>query len=155
MNRQPVRKCSMNTAFDMVRSNMARAIEKHGNGAYVGAHEALGILTEEYDELIGAVRSDDPVQVEKELMDVAQVAIFGIASGIEQSEHRTKGIARGLKAQETFDLIADVLARSYASDLLSEISRAIGDGGVGLKAKLASIAAEYGLDSSALEGMHP
>ena len=47
MDRKPVSKGSMNTAFDMVRSNMARAIEKHGGSAHAGAHEALGILTED------------------------------------------------------------------------------------------------------------
>jgi NTP pyrophosphatase (non-canonical NTP hydrolase) len=56
----------------------SRLIEK-GRGAFVSTHEILGIITEEYYELVDAVRSDVVDDVRSELLDIAVGCIFGIA----------------------------------------------------------------------------
>lgn len=53
---------------------------KHGPGVYASPHETLGVVAEEYDELLEAVRSNDAADTAKELMDVAVGALFGIVS---------------------------------------------------------------------------
>lgn len=78
--------------------NLGRKIEKHGRGAYSGNHETLGIIAEEYHELVEAVRQNDPVDVASELMDVAVGAIFGVASMMEKEE-RIKAANEALQAK--------------------------------------------------------
>jgi NTP pyrophosphatase (non-canonical NTP hydrolase) len=63
-----------------IRTDLDRRLAQHGHGSYIGPHEALGIITEEYDELLDAVRSNDHSQVEKELIDIAVGCLFGVAS---------------------------------------------------------------------------
>jgi hypothetical protein len=76
---------------------MGRKIERHGRGAYMSNHEALGIITEEYHELIDAVQSNDPVEVANETMDVAVGCLFALASQIEKEE-RIKAAQAELEA---------------------------------------------------------
>ena len=54
-----------------------------GWGSYASRHEILGILTEEYHELVEAVQSE-PLEgsrhsVREELLDIAVGCIFGVA----------------------------------------------------------------------------
>jgi NTP pyrophosphatase (non-canonical NTP hydrolase) len=83
-------------AIEALTVNLGRKIEKHGRGAYVGNHETLGIVAEEYHELVEAVRQNDPVDVANELMDVAVGALFGVASMMEKEE-RIKAAAESLQ----------------------------------------------------------
>ena len=64
---------------------LARRLYKKGRKGYIGPHETLGVIEEEYDELKEAVRSDDLEQVIRELTDVAVGCLFGIAS-LRQNE---------------------------------------------------------------------
>lgn len=94
-------------AVEALTVNLGRKIEKHGRGAYVGHHETLGIVAEEYHELLDAVRQNDPVDVANELMDIAVACLFGVASMMEKEE-RLKAAAEELqakvaKAQESLD----------------------------------------------------
>ena len=50
-----------------------------GKGTYASIHEILGIVCEEYDELVDAVRDNEQVQVHKELKDIAVGCIIGMA----------------------------------------------------------------------------
>lgn len=77
-------------AVEALTVNLGRKIEKHGRGAYVGPHETLGIVAEEYHELIEAVKQNDPVDVANELMDVAVACLFGVASMMEKEERLRK-----------------------------------------------------------------
>ena len=77
-------------AFLDVEAKLVERLKKHGLGGYVGAHETLGIVAEEYHELIDAVRSNDPDAVEAELIDVAVGCIFGIASLRENRRIKTE-----------------------------------------------------------------
>ena len=67
-------------ALDNVRWGLSRRLGKHGPLGFIGPHEALGILAEEYDELRDAVRANDPDAVRRELLDIAVGAVFGLAS---------------------------------------------------------------------------
>jgi NTP pyrophosphatase (non-canonical NTP hydrolase) len=71
------------TLEEMVRAAGSR-IEKKGMGAFVSNHEGLGIIAEEYHELLEAVRSNDPVEVASEAMDVAVGCIFLVASLLQK-----------------------------------------------------------------------
>jgi NTP pyrophosphatase (non-canonical NTP hydrolase) len=51
-----------------------------GSGAFVGPHEILGIVAEEYDELLEAVRSDNQGEIYYELLDIAVAAVIGMCS---------------------------------------------------------------------------
>lgn len=73
------------TLEEMVRAAGSR-IEKKGKGAFVSNHEGLGIIAEEYHELLEAVRSNDPVEVASEAMDVAVGCIFLVASLLQKEE---------------------------------------------------------------------
>lgn len=63
-----------------VMKKLAERLVQHGPGSFIGAHEVLGILTEEWKELIDAVQANDCTQVEKELIDIAVACVFGVAS---------------------------------------------------------------------------
>lgn len=78
--RVKVEKFFIDVAQHDIRAKLEQRLQQHGPGSYIGPHEGLGILTEEYDELIDAVRSNDRAQVEKELIDIAVGALFGVAS---------------------------------------------------------------------------
>ena len=78
-------KVLLNT-IEALTVKIGQRIEQHGRGAYVSHHEMLGIVTEEYKELIDAVQSNDPVDVGNELMDVAVSAIYSIASMFQKEE---------------------------------------------------------------------
>jgi hypothetical protein len=55
-------------------------VEKYGGGAFAGHHEGLGTITEEYFELVAAVRSNDSKEVQKEAMDVIVPCLWLILS---------------------------------------------------------------------------
>lgn len=66
-------------ALDAIETMLYQRLAKHGPGAFVSDHEALGVLVEEYDELIDAIRANDPAYVRNEWLDVAVVALFALA----------------------------------------------------------------------------
>lgn len=70
---------AVEAAFSALRAHLVECRKKHGTEAYASVHETLGILLEEVDELMDAVRSNDTRQVLAELLDVAQVAVYGVA----------------------------------------------------------------------------
>jgi NTP pyrophosphatase (non-canonical NTP hydrolase) len=83
-------------ALDAMTVRVGQKIEKHGRGAYISNHETLGIVAEEYHELIDAVHQNDPVDVANELMDIAVAALFGVASMMEKEE-RLKAASEALQ----------------------------------------------------------
>lgn len=54
-------------------------LQEKGPRAFASTHEVLGIITEEFHELVDAVRSNDRPSVAGELMDIAVACIFGLA----------------------------------------------------------------------------
>lgn len=63
-----------------LRAEVIRRVAKYGPGAFVSSHEALGILTEEYLEVVEAVRLNSPPDVDEEMIHTAVVAVFTWAS---------------------------------------------------------------------------
>ena len=65
--------------------------KKHGPRVYLTPHNALGIITEEYWELIEAIKSNDPNRIYSEIMDVAVACIWQAASTYtyERQEEKT------------------------------------------------------------------
>ena len=55
-------------------------IKQKGPRSFASSHEVLGIITEEYGELIEAVKANDPEAVVRELHDIGVAAIFAVAS---------------------------------------------------------------------------
>jgi NTP pyrophosphatase (non-canonical NTP hydrolase) len=53
-----------------------KRMNKHGNGAFVNAQEGLGVVAEEYHELIDAIRSNEIEAIRQEAMDVAVAALW-------------------------------------------------------------------------------
>ncbi len=64
---------------DLCRA-LASRIKKHGEGAFVGPHEGLAVVTEEFLELGEACRSNDRRRVREEALDVAIAAAWLVAS---------------------------------------------------------------------------
>lgn len=67
-------------AIGMMKQSLGDRLMKHGAGCYSGNHEMLGTITEEYDELIEAVRSNNNDAVGLELLDIAVACVFAVAS---------------------------------------------------------------------------
>lgn len=61
-------------------ANMKKALAKHGYGATLSTHEALGDLREEETELVLAIIANDKKHTRAELLDVAVSALWSIAS---------------------------------------------------------------------------
>lgn len=64
---------------------VARRVKRHGAGAFVGPHEGLGVITEEFHELVEAVQSNDRRRVRAEAIDVA-VAGYWLALSIDVND---------------------------------------------------------------------
>ena len=90
MKRTIISSHAQQLAFFSVETKLADRLEKHGLGGYVSAHETLGIVAEEYHELIDAVRSNNQDDVEAELIDIAVACIFGLASLREKKRVTTE-----------------------------------------------------------------
>jgi len=52
-------------------------LNQKGAGTFSSSHEILGIITEEYNELINAVHENNLDDVKKELLDIAVGSLFG------------------------------------------------------------------------------
>ena len=60
-------------------------VEKHGHGKFVGPHEALGVLTEEFWETVEATRSNNRMRIREEMLDCAVAAVWAYISLSEES----------------------------------------------------------------------
>lgn len=81
LNRRRLAVTDMNPALARVSKAVLHRLEKHGPGAFAGRHEVLGIITQEYTELVEAVRDDTyPNRFISELEDIAVACIIGMAS---------------------------------------------------------------------------
>lgn len=67
-------------ALKATAAMLQRRLVQKGTQSYASTHEGLGIITEEYYELVEAVTLNDMDAFEKECLDVAVGCIFSIAS---------------------------------------------------------------------------
>ena len=69
-------------SFDDLADTMEMRLKEKGRGTFASSHEILGVVTEEYLELIEAVKlhgNDKAQRVKHELLDIAVACIFGAA----------------------------------------------------------------------------
>ena len=91
MKRPEVTDESLLEAINQATIAIGRRIEQKGRGAFVSSHEALGVIAEEYHELIDAVKNNDPMDVANESLDVAVGCIFTVASMIQKDKDMKSG----------------------------------------------------------------
>jgi len=70
----------INIAVLKLQKEVARRLNEKGRDSFASRHEILGVITEEYYELIGAVESKSLADVEDELFDLAVAAVISAAS---------------------------------------------------------------------------
>jgi len=80
MNRENVSPICVETAIDGIMNSLDRSRLKHGTHEYASVHETLGIVAEEYYELIEAIKSGNKQDIISELEDIAVGCLWGIAS---------------------------------------------------------------------------
>jgi NTP pyrophosphatase (non-canonical NTP hydrolase) len=80
MTRDEVSKEEVQNAIQEVLQKYAKRLKKKGYGAFAGAHEIYGVLTEEVDEVLDEVRANNNELFCQELIDCAVVCLFGVAS---------------------------------------------------------------------------
>lgn len=85
-------------AIESLTVGMGTRIENKGRGAFLSNHEMLGIVAEEYHELVEAVRQNDAVDVANELADIAVACLFSLASMLE-SEAQIKAAQAAIEAE--------------------------------------------------------
>lgn len=71
---------AIEAAIGDLRHHIQSVIAKHGDKPFNSRHEVYGLLLEEVREFEEEVRNGRCIQVYSELLDIAQVAILGLAS---------------------------------------------------------------------------
>ncbi len=66
-------------AIEHFTDELYRRLEQKGYGSFSSKHEVLGVVTEEYHEVVEATHSAGPKELCGELLDVAVAAVFGWA----------------------------------------------------------------------------
>jgi hypothetical protein len=64
----------------LVEGKISMRLKQKHRGSYIGNHETYGIVAEEFDELLDALRANDNQEFFAELMDIAVGCIIGMAS---------------------------------------------------------------------------
>lgn len=82
LNRPQVSDEVLLKAIEIVTHHVGLRIQKHGRGAFASNHEGLGVMAEEYHELMEAVKNNDDQNYAEEMIDLAVGGIFGLASKI-------------------------------------------------------------------------
>lgn len=70
----------INRTFMQVQNKTQDRLNEKGTGILISRHEALGVIAEEYNELIRAVESGSQAEVEDELVDITVAGIVSLAS---------------------------------------------------------------------------
>lgn len=80
MPRNLIDTAAVDAALEIIRDKILVKLEEKGPHSLCSIHEILGVITEEYTELVLAVQSNDHGHVMAECEDVAVGAIFGLMS---------------------------------------------------------------------------
>lgn len=79
MEREKLNTFQIANAIDLTVAKLNFRLQQKGYGTFTSSHEILGVITEEYYELIEAVKSNTLNEVKEELKDIAVGCIFAIA----------------------------------------------------------------------------
>lgn len=69
---------------------LTRRIKQKGQYSHITPHETLGLVTEEYHELLEAVHLNQSAEFGQELTDIAVGCIFGLASHYARNRKKAK-----------------------------------------------------------------
>ncbi len=79
MSRKQITEQELDNAIFNIRFKLFKRLEEKGYGAFVSRHEVLGVITEEYTELIEAVEGKSLDEVKSEIVDIVVGGIFALA----------------------------------------------------------------------------
>lgn len=79
MSRTELTADDINIAIGKLQKEVARRLNEKGKESFASRHEILGVIAEEYHELIDAVTSKPSSDVEDELFDLAAGAVISVA----------------------------------------------------------------------------
>jgi phosphoribosyl-ATP pyrophosphohydrolase len=80
MPRNQINADVVDSAMRVIRDKILAKLVEKGPHSLCSTHEILGVVTEEYMELVLAVQSNDRAAVMSECEDIAVGAIFGLMS---------------------------------------------------------------------------
>lgn len=78
MSRPEITPEQLERTMERVVTRLKSRIRQKGRGSFSSKHEILGVITEEYNELVEAVHGKES-SVYEELMDLAVGSIFSLA----------------------------------------------------------------------------
>lgn len=81
-----VSKQTIKQTFALLQEELQKRLEQKGDGIFVTPHETLGVVTEEYFELVEAIRTNDDEETVKELFDLTVASFFGVISLMTQNK---------------------------------------------------------------------
>lgn len=79
MSRKLINPLQIEETLKVLSQSISEAIERKGAGALVSSHEIAGIVSEEYLEMMEALRKNNHDILRSELLDIAVGAVFGVA----------------------------------------------------------------------------
>jgi NTP pyrophosphatase (non-canonical NTP hydrolase) len=79
MPREQITQEQIEKVIENFKWKLQERLREKGFGTFASSHEILGIITEEYKEMLDAVHKNNIESLKLELMDIAVGAIFGIA----------------------------------------------------------------------------
>jgi NTP pyrophosphatase (non-canonical NTP hydrolase) len=85
MKREQINKDCLSASLKCIEDKTKYRLNQKGWGMLASSHEALGIITEEYIELIEAIKNNDMLSVEKELLDIAVACHIAIACIVQMN----------------------------------------------------------------------
>lgn len=80
LNRPDIKDEHLTVALEALLQAIQKRIDKHGRAMVASDHEGLGVITEEYIELVEAVKDNNRDAIIEELFDVAVSCVITVAS---------------------------------------------------------------------------
>lgn len=79
MNRPQISELQIQQVVANFEMALRERLQQKGHGAFVSTHEIVGVVAEEYDEMMDALRQNNRPNFRSELLDVAVGCVFGVA----------------------------------------------------------------------------
>jgi hypothetical protein len=79
MDRKQLSESQIEKAVELTIDKLNYRLTQKGAGTFASRHEILGVITEEYNELVGASHGKDHGRIVDELLDIAVGCIFAVA----------------------------------------------------------------------------
>lgn len=73
-------RAAIESLIPIITEKYAARCKKHGTQSFASSHEMLGVLTEEYYELLTAIHAGDRDAIRSEAMDLLQVALHWLVA---------------------------------------------------------------------------